>query len=314
MRIAVFGTGGVGGYFGGRLAQAGEEVVFIARGRHLQAMRERGLRVESIKGDFLIEPVQATAEPAEVGPVEAVLVAVKAWQLAEAAEAIRPLVGPDTFVVPLLNGVEAPRQLSALYGQEKVLGGFCHVISFVAEPGHIRHVGVEPVVSFGELDNRRTERVERLYQAFKQAQGVTPNIPPDILVGMWEKFLLISPWSCVAALAQAPAGAWRIVPQTRRIWLQAMQEIVIVARAQGIDLTETAVRHTVDFVDKLPASMTASMQRDIQSSRPSELEAQCGAVVRLAEEVDAEAPTYQFLYGALLPREMHARGDLPFEA
>jgi 2-dehydropantoate 2-reductase len=150
MRVAVYGAGGVGGYFGGRLAQAGEEVVFIARGEHLQAMRSHGLRVDSILGDF-VQPVQATDDPAQAGPVDAVLVAVKAWQVAEAAQAMRPLVGPDTCVVPLQNGVEAPAQLAAALGAEHVLGGLCRIVSLIAGPGHIRHVGLNPSVAFGEL-------------------------------------------------------------------------------------------------------------------------------------------------------------------
>ena len=144
MRVAIFGTGGVGGYFGGRLAEAGEEVVFIARGEHLQALRTRGLRVESLKGDFVVQPVQATDDPGQVGVVDAVLVGVKAWQESEAAQAIRPMVGPASFVVPLQNGVEAPGQLAAVLGTRYVLGGLCSIISFIAGSVHIHHTGAEP--------------------------------------------------------------------------------------------------------------------------------------------------------------------------
>ena len=159
MRIAIFGTGSVGGYFGGRLAQAGEDVVFIARGENLKALRTQGLKVESTKGDFVIHPVQASEDPYEVGIVDAVLVGVKAWQVPEAAQAIRPLIGPESIVVPLQNGVEAPSQLAEALGTEHVLGGLCGLISMMAGPGHIRHVGVDPFISFGELDNRVSARV-----------------------------------------------------------------------------------------------------------------------------------------------------------
>ncbi len=202
MRIAIFGTGGVGGYFGGRLAQAGEEVVFIARGEHLQAIRHGGLRVDGTKGDFVVQPVQAVDDPARVGIVEAVLVGVKAWQVLEAAQAMRPLIGTNTFVVPLQNGVEAPTQLAAELGRKHVLGGLCGLITFIVGPGHIRHVGIEPFVKFGELDNRPSERAEKLRRAFARAAGLTVEIPPDIEAAMWQKFMFITAWSGVGAVRQ----------------------------------------------------------------------------------------------------------------
>jgi 2-dehydropantoate 2-reductase len=183
MRIAVFGAGGVGGYFGGRLALAGEDVVFIARGAHLQALRTKGLQVESLKEDFVVSSVQATDDPSQVGPVDAVLVAVKAWQVPEAAQAIRPMVGAETCVVPLQNGLEAPAQLAAGLGTQHVLGGTCVISSAVTGPGCIRHIGLEPSVSFGELDHRASPRAERLGQAFGRAE-VVAIIPADIQVAI----------------------------------------------------------------------------------------------------------------------------------
>ena len=194
MRIAVFGTGGVGGYFGGRLAQAGAEVTFIARGTHLHALRTQGLRVDSVLGDFVIHPVQATDEPRQVGVVDAVLVAVKAWQVPEVAEAIRPLVGATTCVVPLQNGVEAPEQLAVVLGTAPVVGGLCGLVSFIVAPGHIRHAAAEPFIKFGELDNRPSPRLGQLHQAFRQA-GVTVEIPADMQSALWMKFLSITPCS-----------------------------------------------------------------------------------------------------------------------
>ena len=157
MRIAIFGAGGVGGYFGGRLAQSGTDVVFIARGEHLQTMREHGLKIDSIKGDFVVHSIHATDDPNEIDPVDVILVSVKAWQVPEAAQAMRPMVGPETVVVPLLNGVEAPTQLADVLGTEHVIGGLCGIISFVAGPGHIRHAGADPFINFGELDNNHSE-------------------------------------------------------------------------------------------------------------------------------------------------------------
>ena len=311
MRIAVFGTGGVGGYFGGRLAQAGEEVIFIARGEHLKALRARGLRVDSLKGDFVVHPTQATDDPAQVGAVDAVLVGVKAWQVAEAAQAMRPLVGPDTFVVPLENGVEAPSQLAAILGAEHVLGGLCSIISLMAGPGHIRHVGAEPYIAFGELNNRSSARAERLRQAFARA-GVHVEIPPDIQVAMWEKFLFIASWGGVGAVTRVPVGVVRSVPETRRMMEQVMREILHVGQARKVAFTEEAMRKGMAFVDNLQPGSTASMQRDIMEGRPSELEAQNGAVVRLGQEAGVPTPVHAFIYHSLLPSELRARGTLQF--
>ena len=314
MRIAIFGTGGVGGYFGGRLAQAGEDVVFIARGDHLQAMSKRGLRVDSIKGDFVLESVQATDDPAQVGIVDAVILGVKAWQVPEAAEAIRPMVGSETVVLPFQNGVEASSQLAAVLGEEQVLCGLCGIMTFIVGPGHIRHAGADPFVKFGELDNRLTKRVERLRQALDRASGVTVEIPPDIQVALWEKFLFVTPWSGVGAVTRSPLGIIRDQPGTRRMLEQSMGEIYDVGRAHNIAFSKDIIDKTMDFVDSLLPEGTASMQRDIKDGRPSELEAQNGAVVHLGQKVVVETPINAFIYNSLLPMEMRARGQLQFPA
>lgn len=311
MRIAVFGTGAVGGYFGGRLAQAGEDVVFIARGEHLRVLLMQGLQVDSIKGDFVVKPVHVTDNPAEVGKVDVVLVGVKAWQVLEAAQAMHPLVGPETFVVPLQNGVEAPSQLAAVLGSQHVLGGLAKIISFTAGPGHIRHPGAEPYVAFGELDNRVSERGERLRQAFVRA-GVRVEIPPDIQAALWDKFLFVVSWGGVGAVTRAPIGVMRSVPETRQILEQAMREIFNVARARGITLPQDIIGKTMAFVDSLPPIGTTSLQRDIIEGKPSELAAWNGAVVRLGREVRVITPLHSFIYHSLLPLELRARGQLQF--
>jgi len=311
MRIAVFGTGAVGGYFGGRLAQAGEDVVFIARGEHLRAMLMQGLQVDSIKGDFVVKPVHVTDDPAEVGKVDVVLVGVKAWQVLEAAQAMHPLVGPETFVVPLQNGVEAPSQLAAVLSSQHVLGGLAKIISFIAGPGHIRHLGAEPYVAFGELDNRVSERGERLRQAFVRA-GVRVEIPPDIQAALWDKFLFVVSLGGVGAVTRAPIGVMRSVPETRQILEQAMREIFNVARARGITLPQDIIGKTMAFVNSLPPIGTTSLQRDIIEGKPSELDAWNGAVVRLGQEVRVITPLHSFIYHSLLPLELRARGQLQF--
>jgi 2-dehydropantoate 2-reductase len=312
MRIAIFGAGGVGGYFGGRLAQAGEEVIFIARGQHLQTMREAGLRVDSLYGDFIIHPAQVTDDPTSVGEVDVILLAVKTWQVMEAAEAIRPLIGKQTFVVPLQNGVETPEQLAEIVGAAHVIGGLCGLISYIAGPGHVCHTGGEPFITFGEMDNRRSERVEQLYQAFTRTVGLKATVPPDIQVAMWNKFLLIAAWSGVGSITRAPIGVILSLPDTRQMLIQAMQEIFDVGRGRQVALTPDVFERTMGFFEGLPPHGTASMQRDVLAGRPSELEAQNGGVVRLGQAVGVETPLHSFIYHSLLPLELRARGEVAF--
>lgn len=307
MRIAVFGAGGVGGYFGGRLAQAGEDVVFVARGPHLEAIRRDGLTVESTAGDFVVRPT-ATEDVRTAGPVDAVLLGVKAWQVKDAALALRPLLEGGGFVVPLQNGVEAADELAAELGAERVLGGLCKISSYVAAPGRIRHVGVAPRVEFGERDGRRSERVDRLRVAFEKASGVDAGTPGDINAAVWEKFLFITPLSGVGAITRMPAGVLRAVPESRSMLESAMREVFDVGRARGIGLRKDAVARTMSYIDGLPPDTTASMQRDILEGRPSELDYQTGAVVRLGRQSQVAVPVNEFIYWSLLPGERRARG------
>jgi len=312
MRIVVFGTGAVGGYFGGRLAQTGMDVTFIARGRHLEAIRKHGLRVDSISGDFTIHQAIAADDPTKVGEADVILCCVKSWQVGKAAKAMHPMIGPNTIVVPLQNGVEAPTILSDVLGANKVLGGLCRIISMTHEPGHIRHVGAEPYITFGEIDNQQTERVKRLYSAFSEASGLTVEIATDINAAIWKKFILIAPWSGVGAVTRAPVGVFRRLPETRQILLQSMKEVFNIAIAIDVDLSKEVVEETMKFIDALPEEGTASMQRDIMEGRPSELNEQNGAVVRLGDVTGVQTPVNTFIYYSLLPLEMRARSQLQF--
>jgi 2-dehydropantoate 2-reductase len=308
MRIAVVGTGGVGAYFGGRLAQAGESVAFVARGAHLAAIRAQGLRVDSVAGDFAIVPAEASDDLAAIGPVDVVLLGVKAWQVSETARTLGPLLGPDTFAVPLQNGVTAADELAAVLGPERVLGGLCRIVSAIVAPGHVRHSGVAAKVEFGERAGGTSDRVLRLAEAFARAQGLTVEIPGDVEAAIWEKFLFIAPVSGVGAVTRQPVGVTRTTPESRRLLEQAMEEIEALARARGVALQEGAVARNLAYVDRLPSDSTASMQRDIVDGRPSELEQQTGAVVRLARAAGVPVPVNTFLYAALLPAERQARG------
>ncbi|HXH02109.1 MAG TPA: 2-dehydropantoate 2-reductase [Candidatus Competibacteraceae bacterium] len=311
MRIAIYGVGGIGGYFGGRLAQAGHEVVFIARGATLEALRRQGLRLESPKGDLHLPQVAASDDPVAVGPVDLVMVAVKAWQVAEVAEKIRPLLGPRTVVLPLQNGVEAPYQLAETLGRERVLGGLAKIISYIVAPGHIRHLGAEPYIALGELDNRPSERAERIRATLEEA-GIVARIPQDIVAALWLKFLFVAAWGGVGAATRAPVGVLRRLPETRELLEQAMSEIATLAAARGVSLPADAVASSMNFVDALPDDSTTSLQRDITEGRPSELEAWSGAVVHLGREAGVATPVNGTLYRCLLPLELRARGQLGF--
>ena len=306
MRVAVFGTGGAGGYFGARLARAGEDVVFIARGEHLKAISERGLRIESVDGDFAVHPAQVTDDPAEAGPADVVIVGVKAWQVSEAAKKMGSLIGPETIVVPLQNGVEAADRLAAVLGPVHVLGGLARVFCFIVGPGCLRHLGGPASITFGELDHSMSGRVDRLRGILSRA-GLAAEVPPDIHVALWEKFLFIVPFGGIGSVTRASIGTLRMLSGTREMLAQGMREILCVARGRGIRLDDDIVGRTMAFVDTLPPDGTTSMQRDIIAGRPSELEAWNGAVVRLGKEVGVDAPLHDFLYRSLLPQELKAR-------
>jgi len=308
MRIAIYGTGGAGGYFGARLAQAGEDVVFLARGEHLRAIRERGLRLVTPVDDVTIHPAQAFDDPSQVGPVDAILFGVKTWQLADAARAAIAMLGPDTFVVPLQNGVDAPSVLAAELGAERVLGGTCGTISRVTEPGVITSVGTVNFVKFGELDDRPSDRTAAL-QAVLERAGVQAKIPSSIHEAMWEKFVFVVSMGGVGAVSRAPVGVTRAMPETRAMLEASMREICDVGRAHGIALPANVVERSMALVDGLAFDGTTSMQRDIESGRRSELEAWCGAVVRLGRECGVATPVNSFCYASLLPQERRARGE-----
>jgi 2-dehydropantoate 2-reductase len=306
MRVAVIGAGGVGGYFGGRLARGGIDVTFLVRGKTLEALRTRGLRVESIHGDFTLDHLKATDDPASVGPVDAVLVAVKAWQIAEAVANIGPMIGPETVVIPLENGMTAPEEIARIVGPDHALGGLCGIVSYVVAPGHIRHQAVDPFVMFGELDHSPSDRVERLRQSFEQA-GVHAEVPPDIHRSMWTKFVFVVPYGAIGSLTRLPLGAWLSIPETRALVVSAIRELLAVAAARGVTLAPDVIDQTLARYERLPGDSTTSLQRDIMEGKPSELEAQIGDVVRMAHQSAVPAPLFEAFYALLLPQEQRAR-------
>jgi 2-dehydropantoate 2-reductase len=277
----------------------------------LEAIQKHGLIVKSIKGDFRIQPAQAMEDPAQIGVVDGVLVGVKAWQVPQAALALRPMVGDHTFVVPLQNGVEAPEQLAAVLGKEHVLGGMCQISTMIAAPGEIHHVGIEPYIAFSELSGVSSPRAENLRLAFERV-GVNAEVSGDILAAMWTKFMFIASISGIGAVTRAPVGVVRSLPETRTLLVRALQEVLAVARARGVRLAPDAVEQRLAFIDSLPEGVTASMQRDIAGGRPSELESQNGAVVRMGRQLGVPTPLHEFLYACLLPQERRARREAAF--
>ena len=307
MKFAIFGTGGVGGYFGGRLAQAGEEVTFIARGDHLSVIQQTGLSVDSIRGDFVVNPAKATDSTQSVGAADVVILAIKGWQLDDAILHMKPLIGDATAVVPLLNGIEHMEALVNAFGSEHVLGGVCRISAFIADAGHIKHVGIDPFIAFGELNREMSERVSKLYDVFKNISGVTVEASGNIELAMWEKYLLISAFSGVGAVTRSPVGMFRSITETRAMFRRALEEVVLVANSRGVGLTEKSVQAVMDRIDQTQPDTMASMQKDVLAGRPSELESQTGALVRMARAATVSVPTHEFIYATLLPMEKKAR-------
>ena len=312
MRFAIVGSGGVGGYFGARLEQGGHEVAFLARGAHLATMRRDGLSVRSVAGDYTVSNPRAADDPTMLGEADVVLVAVKTWQLEAIMPEIPPLLGKDTVVLPLLNGVEATGELARHLGAERVLTGLCGIFAFIEAPGVIQHQGVDPFIRLGEPDNGQSERVARIADILDAAPGMKAEVPDDIRVALWEKFLFVAPSGTVGAACRAPFGVMRTLAEVRALIRSAMEEIRDVGQELGVALDDGVVAKGLNGLDNAPAEGTASMQRDIMEGRRSELEAQPGAVVRLAERTGVSTPVNRMLYHLLLPQERRARGEIVF--
>lgn len=312
MRIAIVGAGGVGGLLAGLLSRAGTEVAVVARGDHARAIRDGGIEVDSPLGRFTAPVAAIGADPGALGRADAVLVAVKAWQVAALAPSLAPLVADGGVVVPLENGVEAAGQLAAALGEERVAGGLIAVLSWIDGPGVVKHVGAAPRLKMGERGaraGRPSPRLERLAASLRAA-GAEVEVVGDVERASWEKFLLIEPWGTVSAAARAPMGAVRTTAETRALLLGLLEELARVARARGAALPDDAVAQTMAYLDRVPFEATASMQRDLGAGRPSELGDQTGAVVRLAREVQVPVPLHEALYALLLPQELAARGAI----
>ncbi len=298
MKLAVMGSGGVGGYFGGRLAAQGYDVTFIARGAHLEAIRTNGLKLESANGDVRVHPATATDTPSDIGAVDYVLFATKLWDTETAGEAIRPLMGSETAVISLQNGVDAEERLAAILGREHVMGGLAQISAIIAAPGVIRHTGKMAKIVFGEHDGRSTPRAEELLTALRDS-GVYADLSDNIERSIWQKFVFLVALSAVTSVTRHALGPVRQDPGTRALLETVMMEAVVVARAKGIDIDPGFVGDRLAFFDTLPAERTSSMHQDRERGNRLELDWLAGAVVRMGHELGVETPANVFIYTAL---------------
>ncbi|GAA3431360.1 ketopantoate reductase family protein [Kutzneria kofuensis] len=304
MRIAVMGTGGVGGYFGARLAAGGHDVAFIARGAQLEALRAKGLRVESPLGDLHLAEIVATDDPAELEPVDLVLFGVKLWDTEHAAEQIRPLLRPGTAVVSFQNGVVKDDILRRVLGPEHVLGGVCYIAATIAEPGVIKHANTLQRLVFGEYDGMPSARVEAFRNACADS-GIDVEVSPDIERTIWEKFVFLVGLSGTTSLARTPIGPIRANPRSRAFLHDVMDEVVQVARAAGVELPADYAEDRMAFVDTVAETMTSSMHHDLERGNRLEVPWLSGDVVDRARALGVPAPANRAIADML---SVHAEG------
>ena len=309
MRIAIFGSGGVGGYFGARLAAAGSDVRFIARGAHLRAMRTNGLRLESPNGPLHLHPVNATDDPTAVGPVDAVLFAVKLYDTEPAARLLAPIMassGPDTVVVSLQNGVDSVEMLARVVGRPHVAGGVAYVAAVISEPGTIRHTAMDRLI-FGELDGAKTPRLEALLRACHDA-GFQATLSEHIEADIWSKFVRLSVFSGMTSVTRSPLGLLRDDPDLLAMIQAAFLETMAVAHAKGIALPTRVLDDAMSMLMTLPPQSKSSMLEDLERGKALELPWLSGAVARIGREMDVATPIHRFIATVLGPH-VNGRSD-----
>jgi 2-dehydropantoate 2-reductase len=305
MKIAVVGAGGVGGGFGAALAKAGADVTFIARGAHLAAMKSKGLKIEGGRGETHLVPTQATDDPKSVGPVDYVLFCVKLWDVESAGEQIKPLVGPNTAVIPLQNGIDAPERLLPILGKQAVMGGVAQISASITAPGVVTQVGTFMRMVFGELDGSQSARGQALFEMCKKAD-FDATLSDQILTDLWMKFILLATNASVTALTRQPLGKLRDDPDMKPQFIAAYSEVIEVGRARGVKLPADALDKMLAFNASAPASMKASMALDLERGNRIELPWLGGKVVELGRAAGVPTPTHALMYAALKPYVMGA--------
>ena len=299
MRIAIFGSGGVGGYFGARLAAAGEDVTFLARGAHLKALQESGLHIESPNGAIDLPRVQATDRPQAVGPVDVVLFTVKLYDVDASAATLHPLIGPDTVVITLQNGVEAMDMVAKHVGADHVAGGAAYIVVVVDKPGHLRHTTAHSLV-FGERDGQRSNRLVAFEDACARA-GFKGKASIDVQTDLWVKFIRLSTWSGMTTVTRSPMGIVRDDPALFKMMMDAIDEAIAVGRARGITFPPDIIDSTLGMIKGFPAAAKSSMLEDLERGRSLELPWLSGAVARLGKEAGVPTPIHAFITAVLAP-------------
>jgi 2-dehydropantoate 2-reductase len=299
VKIAIMATGGVGGYFGARLAAAGEDVHFIARGQHLAALRANGLVLKSANGDLHLQSVSATDDPASIGKADIVIFAVKQYDTESAARLITPLIGADTAAITFQNGLDKDERLRAVLGHRHVMEGAAYIGGAqVASPGVVSHVGKVARIIFGEADGGRSARGERFLAACKNA-GIDATLSTEIAKELWGKFVWLSAFSGVSSVLRQPVGAIAADPDTRRLFIDALSETIAAAKAKGIDLGADYLTQQLNFLERVSPETRSSMQMDLEAGRRLELEWLSGAVARIGDELGVPTPIHHFIYAAL---------------
>ena len=308
MNIVVVGAGGVGGYFGGMLAKAGFDVTFLVRGETLKAIKTNGLQIKSIKGNFTVNS-KATDSYNEIGMPDLVILGVKSWQIEPIAEKLNSVIHEKTMVLPLQNGADNADRLREILPDENVLAGLCKIVSKIEAPGVISHFEYEPEVIFGEYNNAKTERVQKLKEIFDKA-GFNNTLSEDIHLDIWKKFLFIATVSGMGAITRTPFGVMREDENIRELLYQTANEIMAIANAKGIALTNQHIVMAMAIVDRMDHNTTASMQRDFMGGRPSELQNFNGYIVEQGKQLHIATPINKFTYYCLLPMEKVVRANL----
>lgn len=305
MKIVVVGAGGVGGYFGAQLAASGQDVVFIARGDHLAAMRARGLRVESELASRVLTDVHATDDLGQVHDADLVLIAVKLWDTDRIAQRLVPLAASGAAVISLQNGVQKDETLGRYLPGESILGGACYISAAIESPGVIRHTGALARIVFGEYDGRQSPRAEQILDAFRGA-GIETELSHDITSVLWRKFVFLVGLSTITSAARQPIGVLRDNPDARRVLYEVLAEATAVGRAVGAKLPDDFAQQQLEFCDTLPPQMSSSMHHDLQHLHRLELPWLAGSVIRMGAEARVETPYTAALAGVLAP---YTEGD-----
>ena len=305
MNIVVYGAGGVGGYFGGKLSKAGFDVTFIARNKTLEAIKNNGLKVKSISGDFVAHP-KVTDNFHDIKDADLVILAVKSWQIDAIAKQLKSVITQETMVLPLQNGADNADRLQEILNPDNVLAGMCKIVSKIESPGVINHFAFEPEIVFGEYDNQKTERVKAIKAVFDKA-GFMNTLSDDIHLDIWKKFLFIATYSGIGALTRVEIGELRKEGYLRNLLYQTAHEIVNIANAKGIGLKNSDIDLILKVIDNMDPKTTASMQRDVMEGRPSELENFNGYIVKMGKQLHISTPINAFTYHCLLPQEKKAR-------